>query len=108
MGDASRRFTIVYAPVTKQHLRAIEPKYYSLIRTAVEEQLAFEPTRDTRNRKPLKRPVFFEATWEIRFGADNRFRVYYDVNVERRIAAVLAIGLKRGDKIVIGGKEMKL
>ena len=62
MGDAVRRFTIVYAPITKQHLRAIEPKYYSLIRTAVEEQLAFEPTRDTRNRNPLKRPVFFEAT----------------------------------------------
>jgi len=34
--------------------------------------------------------------------------VYYDVNVERRIAAVLAIGLKRGAKIVIGGKEMKV
>jgi len=108
MGDASRRFTIVYAPITKQHLCAIEPKYYLQIRTAVEEQLAFEPTRETRNRKPLKRPVFFAATWEIRFGPDNRFRVYYDVNVERRIAAVLAIGLKRGAKIVIGGKEMKL
>ena len=108
MGVASRRFTIVYAPITKQHLRAIDPKYYSLIRTAVEAQLAFEPTRETRNRKPLKRPVFFAATWEIRVGPDNRFRVYYDVNVERRIVAVLAIGLKQGEKIVIGGKEMKL
>jgi len=34
--------------------------------------------------------------------------MYYDVNVERRVAAVLAIGLKRGEKIVIGGKEIKL
>src|SRR6266545_1445929 len=53
MADEPRRFTIVYAPLTKQHLRAIEAKYYSLIRDIVDEQLSFEPTTETRNRKPL-------------------------------------------------------
>ena len=63
----------------KQHLRAIERKYYSLIRNTVEEQLQFEPDVETKNRKPLKRPVELEADWEIRFGPSNRFRVFYSV-----------------------------
>ena len=63
-----RRFSIEYAPITKEHLRAIERKYYSLIRRVVEEQLQFEPDIETRNRKPLTQQVAFEAEWEIRFG----------------------------------------
>jgi hypothetical protein len=108
MPDAQRRFTIVYAPVTKQHLRTIEAKYYSLIRAIVDEQLSFEPTTETRNRKPLKRPVVFMATWEIRFGPQNRFGVYYDVDLEQQLVSVLAIGHKRGNHIMIGAEEIKL
>lgn len=108
MADELGRFTIVYAPITKQHLRAIEAKYYSLIRAVVDEQLSFEPTTETRNRKPLKRPVVFMATWEIRFGPQNRFRVYYDVAVGQAIVSILAIGLKRGNQVVIGGEEMQI
>ncbi len=40
----------------------IEAKYYTLISDAISAQLAFEPTTETRNRKPLKRPVVFMAT----------------------------------------------
>src|SRR6266496_2596985 len=108
MADEPRRFTIVYAPLTKQHLRAIEAKYYSLIRDVVDEQLSFEPTIETRNRKPLKRPVVFTATWEIRFGPQNRFRVYYDVQLEPTIVSILAIGRKYGNRVVIGGEEIAL
>jgi len=108
MGDTPRRFTIVYAPLTKDHLRAIEAKYYSLIRAVVNEQLSFEPATETRNRKPLKRPVVFMATWELRFGPQNRFRVYYDVDLEQAIVSILAIGSKRGNRIAIGGEEIQL
>jgi mRNA-degrading endonuclease RelE of RelBE toxin-antitoxin system len=108
MGNESRRFTIVYAPITKDHLRAIEPKYYTLIRDAVNQQLAFEPTSETRNRKPLKRPVVFMATWEIRFGSQNRLRVYYDVDLDQRLVSILAIGHKRGHRVLIGAEEIKL
>src|SRR6266536_441019 len=100
MGDELQRFTIVYAPITKQHLRMIEAKYYSLIREVVNEQLSFEPITETRNRKPLKRPVVFMATWEIRFGPKNRFRVYYDVNLEQTLVSILAIGVKHGNRVV--------
>jgi hypothetical protein len=108
MLDARRRFTIVYAPITKQHLWAIEAKYYTLIRDAISAQLAFEPTTETRNRKPLKRPVVFMATWEIRFGPQNRFRAYYDVDLEQAIVAILAIGRKLGNRVVIGREEIQL
>jgi len=108
MPDQQRRFTIVYAPIAKQHLRAIEAKYYTLIRDAVTEQLAFEPTTETRNRKPLKRPVVFMATQELRFGPHNRFRAYYDFDLEHAIIAILAIGRKQGNRVVIGAEEIQL
>jgi mRNA-degrading endonuclease RelE of RelBE toxin-antitoxin system len=108
MANEPRRFTIVYAPITKDHLWAIEANYYSVIRDAVNEQLSFEPTTETRNRKPLKRPVVFMATWEIRFGSQNRFRVYYDVDVKQQLVSILAIGHKRGNRVVIGGEEIQL
>ena len=108
MPNAPPRFTIVYAPITKQHLRTIEAKYYSLIRAVVDEQLSFEPTTETRNRKPLKRPVVFMATWELRFGPHNRFRVYYDVDLEQAKVSILASGSKEGNRVVIGGEEIKL
>ena len=108
MRNEPRRFTIVYAPITKDHLRVIEAKYYALIRDAVNQQLAFEPTTETRNRKPLKRPVVFMATWEIRFGPHNRFRLYYDVDLEQQLVTILAIGRKQGNRVVIGGEEIQL
>jgi len=103
-----RRFSIEYAPVTKEHLRAIERKYYSLIRKTAEEQLQFEPDVETKNRKPLTRQVAFEAEWEIRFGPKNRFRLFYDIDHEQAVVSVLAIGEKKGNRLFIGGKEVEL
>ena len=108
MSEPPRRFTILYAPITKQHLRTIEAKYYALIRSTIEQQLTFEPTIETRNRKPLKRPVLFMATWEIRFGPSNQFRVYYDVDPEQGSVSILAIGRKHGNQVSIGGEEIDL
>ena len=108
MDDRQPRFTIVYAPITKYDLRQLETKYYSLIRDVVDEQLSFELTTETRNRKPLKRPILFMATWELRFGPNNRFRVYYDIDLEQAIISILAIGVKHGNQIIIGGKEIQL
>lgn len=103
-----RPFALVYDPEVKAHLRAIEPKYRGLIRIAIEEQLRFEPDTETRNRKPLQRPVAFEATWELRFGPENRFRVFYAVSHERQEVQILAIGAKQGNRLLVGGEEIKL
>ena len=101
-------YRLVYAPQVNQHLKAIEPKHYSLIRAEIENQLKFEPTVETTNRKPLKRPVNFEGEWELRFGPDNRFRVFYGVDMEYHEVYILAIGIKKGNRLFIGGEEIRL
>jgi len=98
-------FVLVYADDVKEHLRAIEPKYHSLIQTEIEGQLLFEPDKETRNRKPLKRPISFGAQWELRLGPDNRFRAFYQVNDDNHEVRVLAIGLKDRNRLLIGGEE---
>jgi len=99
------RFNIIYAVQTKEHLKAIDRKYYSLIRKMIEEQLQYEPDIETINRKPLKRKGVFGSEWEIRFGTDNRFRVFYDVDNEHNEVRILAIGEKYGNRLFIGGEE---
>jgi mRNA-degrading endonuclease RelE of RelBE toxin-antitoxin system len=101
-------YALVYAPEVKWHLRAIERQYYSLIRETLEEQLPFEPDAETRNRKPLRQPAAFEAQWELRFGPDNRFRVFYEIDRENRTVYILAIGVKERDRLCIGREEVKL
>ena len=102
------RFDLIYASQVKTHLQAIERKYHSLIRSAIETHLQFEPDAETRNKKPLKRPSELGADWEIRFGPDNRFRVFYTVEHEHRQVLILAIGTKKGNRLVIGGEEVNL
>lgn len=102
-----RPFTLVYADEVKEHLRAIESKYHSQIESEVETQLLHEPDVETRNRKPLKRPIAFGADWELRLGPANRFRVFYQVNSESRVARVLAIGVKERNQLFFGGKEFE-
>jgi proline iminopeptidase len=49
-----RAFSLLYAPLFISHLKAIDRKYHSLIRSEIETQLSFEPEIESRNRKPLK------------------------------------------------------
>ena len=103
-----RRFKLIYAPIIHEHLKTIEPKMYPLIRSEVETQLQFQPGVETRNRKPLRRPVVFGAKWEIRFGPNNRFRVFYQIDVDQSQVLILAIGEKIGNRLWIGGEEMEI
>jgi len=100
-------FTLLYADEVKEHLRAIETKYHSLIQSEVESQLLHEPDVETRNRKPLKRPIAFGADWELRLGPENRFRVFYQVNAESREVRVLAVGVKIRAQLFFGGEEFE-
>jgi mRNA-degrading endonuclease RelE of RelBE toxin-antitoxin system len=103
-----RIFEIIYAPLVRWHIKAIDPKYHSLIRNAIEAQLQSEPESETRNRKPLKRPVGIGAKWEIRFGPSNRFRVFYKVAHKNHQVHILAIGQKERDLLYIGKEEIEL
>ncbi len=68
----------------------------------------FEPEQETRNRKPLLQPAPFDATWELRCGPQNRFRVLYGVDPERHEVRIQAIGVKSGNRLIVGGKEIQL
>ncbi len=101
-------FDLIYDPDVRRHLAAIEVKYHPLIRAVIEGQLRFEPEAETRNRKPLREPAALGARWELRFGPDNRFRVLYAVDADGRTVQVLAVGVKDGNRLLIGGEEVDL
>jgi mRNA-degrading endonuclease RelE of RelBE toxin-antitoxin system len=99
-------YRIVYAPAVRRHVGSIDRRYHALVRRTIEEQLRHEPCTETLNRKPLRRPGVLSATWEIRFGPENRFRVFYDVAVEAGQVAVLAVGVKDRNRLLIAGEEI--
>ena len=106
---SAQHYELLYTTGFKVHLRAIERKHHALIRTTIEEQLCFEPEVRTTNRKPLTETrIFAEGTWEIRFGPDNGFRVFYEVDQKQVAVHVLAVGTKKGNRLYIGGKEIEL
>lgn len=102
------KFTLDYAPEVYGHLNSIERKYHRLVAETIKEQLSHTPEAKTKNRKPLEEPTSFGATWELRFGPNNSFRVFYDVDHEEKAVAVLAIGVKEGNRLFIGGQEFTL
>ena len=99
------KFALSFAPDAIEHLDLIELKYHRLLRQTINEQLTYTPIEETRNRKPIDQPAPFEAAWELRCGPDNRFRVFYDVDLATRVVMVLAIGVKDRSRLLIGGEE---
>lgn len=102
------KFTLSFAPQAIEHFDLIDSKYHGLLRRTINEQLTHSPTEETRNRKPLDQPAPFGASWELRCGPDNRFRVFYEVDSAAREVRVLAVGVKVRSQLVIGGEEYEL
>ena len=71
---------------------------------AIKVQLRSEPLRETRNRKQLRpNPL---APWELRVGS---LRVFYEVDTrEPDLVNVLAIAIKKGNRLIIAGKEIRI
>ena len=106
---------IIFARNFQVCLGFIPIKFHRLIRDAITERLPFTPTLETRNRKPLD-PEIYGATWELRCGPQNRYRVLYDViqlehgenspenNNDPGEVHVLLIGEKIGERLIIAGR----
>jgi mRNA-degrading endonuclease RelE of RelBE toxin-antitoxin system len=99
------KFTLSFAPQAIEHLDLIDSKYHGLLRRTIKEQLTYTPTDETRNRKPLDQPAPLGATWELRCGPDNRFRVFYEVDSKALEVQILAVGVKDRNRLLIGGEE---
>jgi hypothetical protein len=81
---------------------------HRLIKKVIDEQLSYKPDLETRNRKSLEQPAPFAAAWELRCGPGNRFRIFYEVDTQERRVGILAIGVKEGNRLFIGGEEFQL
>jgi hypothetical protein len=88
----------------EQHLRALTTKQQSIILDGVDTQLRYQPTLETRNRKPMRpNPI---APWELRLG---NLRVYYEVEKEpEAVVRVLAAGIKERARLRIGREVIDL
>jgi mRNA interferase RelE/StbE len=94
-------YRIVYAPETRDHLRYLTARQRSLVFNEVNQQLTHEPTVETRNRKLLRPNP--RASWELRIGD---LRVYYDVKeAPEPQVDIVAIGMKRRNRVYIGGES---
>jgi mRNA-degrading endonuclease RelE of RelBE toxin-antitoxin system len=97
-------YRVEYSPETADHLQSLTAGQRTLVFDAVDEQLAREPGVETRNRKPMRpNPV---APWELRV---RELRVYYDIAEQpERVVTILAVGVKKRDRVIIGGQEHEL
>jgi mRNA-degrading endonuclease RelE of RelBE toxin-antitoxin system len=95
---------ITFAESVQVHLRWLTARARSTVLDGIERQLLHEPLKETRHRKPLRpNPI---APWELRV---QQLRVFYDVaGGERGVVRILAVGRKRRDAVIIGGKEIRL
>jgi mRNA-degrading endonuclease RelE of RelBE toxin-antitoxin system len=100
---STEKYDLVYTEPFLRHLKLVEAKYHTMIRETLENQLQYEPQVKTRNRKPLKKPMPFKAEWELRFGPNSRFRVFYSV-VDQEVV-LLVFGEKVGNRLLIEGEE---
>ncbi len=98
------RYSIEYSPETEQHLSVLAVYQRNIVFDEVDRQLMYEPTVETRNRKPMRpNPV---APWELRIGM---LRAYYNVvDAPEPTVVVLAVGIKIHNRLYIGGEEVQL
>lgn len=97
-------YRIEYSPEAEEHLRFLTTRQRVTVLDSVDEQLMYEPTVETRNRKPMRpNPV---APWELRIGS---LRVYYDVEEEPEpVVHIRAVGIKDRNRVRIGKEVIEL
>jgi mRNA-degrading endonuclease RelE of RelBE toxin-antitoxin system len=75
-----------------------------IVLDTVDQQLMYEPTVETRNRKQM-RPNSL-AIWELRI---SDLRVYYDVEEEpEKVVYINAVGIKERNQVRIAGEIFEL
>ena len=97
-------YRIEYSPEAEEHLRALTAAQRATVLNGVERHLTDRPLVATTNRKPMRpNPV---APWELRLGT---LRVYFDAENEPvQVVRIRAVGIKRGNRVIIGGRTVEL
>ena len=97
-------YRIHFTKSAEEHFADLTARQQAIVLNAIKVQLRHEPTRETRNRKPLRpNPL---APWELRIGF---LRVFYEVDaLGSDLVNILAIGIKKGNQLFVSGKEIHL
>ncbi len=97
-------YRIRFAQSAENQFAQLTARQQAIVVDAVKVQLKNEPLRETRNRKQLRpNPL---APWELRVGF---LRVFYEVDaMESDLVNILAIGIKKGNQLIISGKEIRI
>jgi addiction module RelE/StbE family toxin len=96
-------FELEFTESAIEDLRYFKKAEQNLILDSVEQQVSQEPLTVTKNRKQL-RPNDI-STWELRI---DKYRVFYDVNIEEDLVIIKAVGWKEHNQLFIRGKEFEL
>ena len=96
-------YRIEYSREAIMHLRRLTARERAIVLDTVDEQLTHEPTVETQQRKEMLPNDL--ASWELRLGD---LRVYYEVQEAEQLVNVIAIGIKRRNRVFIGGVERQL
>lgn len=96
-------YDIEFSDEAIDHIEYLSARQRSQVLDLIEEQLTYQPTVETRNRKLMRlNPL---AQWELRAGD---LRVFYIVYSEESVVLIVAVGIKVGNKIFIAGQEVSL
>ena len=97
-------YRLRFTESAENHFAQLSARQQAIVVDAVKVQLKNEPLRETRNRKQLRpNPL---APWELRVGF---LRIFYEVDgLEPDLVNVLAIGVKKGNRLVVSGKEIQI
>ena len=97
-------YRIQFTESAEEHFAQLTGRQQAIVLTAVKVQLRHEPLRETRNRKQLRPNPF--APWELRVGS---LRVFYEVDaLQPDLINILAIGIKKGNRLLVAREEIDL
>ena len=85
-------YSIEYAEGVVEDLASLRIRDRKKVLDQLEKQLKYEPTKKTKNRKPLSGLIppweHVEPVWELRVGA---YRIFYDVDERASLVMIRAI-----------------
>lgn len=97
-------YQILLSRIAETHLQTLTAREQRIVIDNISQQLTYEPTVETRNRKRMRSNPL--ASWELRIG---ELRVYYDVEEDPEPSVeILAIGVKERNQVRIGNKVVDL
>ena len=96
-------YEIEFTPEADEDLSYFRKWEQKHITDAIEPQLKYQPTVETRNRRQLRpNPV---AGWELRVGD---FRALYNADEQLRVVEIIAVGVKIGNLLFVRGVRVEL